>query len=564
MFIVSLIQGLLQVLGVTSIFPFLALVADPEQFYRSIPGKWIQTQWGTLSELHLIYWAGILSILFLFTANASLLLGEVMRANYVHGLGHWLRTRLLAQMLSNPYSYFLRFNTGELLKKAAGDVMTFVVGVLAPFLEFLTRALTLVLLIVAIFIIDARICVVMGSALGLFYLISYGLMRPLRSRTSDGLKIANRGAMREALQALGGIKPIKLNSVESYFLNRYSHWSAEQARLSKWIPVISNSPRYLIEPLAYGALVAMALYTQQRGIALGPVIPTMGVIALAGYRLVPNLQIMYGCLTGISTSMHALEEIRDELEDCVTGNSPRAKLNETSPFRWNRELRLKVKRFQYKDSAPSLLENINLIIPRNSFVALTGETGCGKSTLVDLLLGLHTAEAVQLFADGLIIEGKSLTSFRASIGVVPQEVFLMDDTLAANVAFGLPTHEINWERVREVLKIAQLPVMEIVGTGLALGTRVGERGVRLSGGQKQRIGLARALYRKPEMLIMDEATSALDSETETALLRAIECIRNQITLFVITHRATTIENADIVYHLSRGQLQRTASAEYAS
>lgn len=554
LFLFALLQGIFQVVGVTSIFPFLALVADPAQFYESPLGQWVTSAFPKVDEPTLLLLAGLGSIGFLFLANASLLIGEVIRARYVHGLGHWLRTRVLAHILANPYAYFLQHNTGELLKKTAGDVMTFVVGILAPLLEFMARGVTLLLLVAAIGIFDPLICALMGGALAVFYLVSYTSLRPLRQRTSDGLKQSNRGAMKEALQALGGIKPIKLNGVERLFLERYARWSAGQARFSTWIPVIGNGPRYLVEPMAFGAIVLLTLMTLGSGASIAPLLPTLGVFALAGYRLVPNFQIMYGSLTGITTSLHALEEIREELEGCLDPAGPDFQAESPRPLRWEHSIALETITYRHHGKQHPLFDQVTLIIPRNAFVALTGETGSGKSTLVDLVLGLLEPEKGHLCLDGQPLRKDQLRAYRAGIGVVSQDIFLVDDTLAANVAFGIPPVERDEARIREVLKIAQMDPTEAASEGLSLETLVGERGIRLSGGQRQRIGLARALYRRPDFLVLDEATSALDTETESALLAAIECIRKELTLLVIAHRPSTIEQADLVYRLAGGKL----------
>lgn len=553
LFLFSLFQGLFQVAGVTSIFPFLALVADPNGFKSSGFGKWTLSLFPGASDKELLIGAGVLTVLFLLMANLSLLLGEVVRARYVHGLGHWLRTRVLAHIISNPYPYFLRHNTGELLKKAAGDVMTFVVGILAPFLELTARVITLVLLVGAICWVNPVLCVFMGGTLGIFYWIAYILMKPLRVKTSEGLKAANRGAMREALQAIGGIKPIKLQGVERVFLERYSYWSEQQARLSKWIPVIGNSPRYLVEPIAFGAVVGLVIAALHINADLAALLPTLGVFALAGYRLVPNLQLVYGSLTGITTSLHAMEEIRDELSGCLesvesytTGAEPR--------LVWHSEIALRGVHFGYENGRESLFKNLNFRIPKNTCVAITGETGCGKSTIADLLLCLLEPQRGSLLVDGSPLDPRDVRQYRSGIGVVPQEIFLIDDTLAANVAFGVPDFERDEERILEALEMCQLRGPDGLINGLKLETRVGDRGVRLSGGQRQRIGLARALYRKPDFLILDEATSALDSETECALLQAIDRIRETVTILVIAHRSSTIQRADIVYRLEKGQL----------
>lgn len=557
-FMVAVAQGLLQVVGVTSIFPFLALAANPEGFMNSGIGIRIQEWLPGITERTLLIWAGVFAIVALVASNGMLLFGEVVRARYVQGLGHWLRVRLLTRMMSNPYTYFLNRNTGELLKKAAGDVVNFINGILAPLMDLLARFIMVGLLLGTLLWIHPGLTLVAGIALGVFYVGIYVVLGRLRKRTSDGLKAANRGAMREAIQALGGIKPIKIHGVERTFLDRYGAHTAQQARLSKWIPVVSNGPRYIIEPIAFGGIVVVVLYYIASGQRLQEVLPVLGVMALAGYRLLPNLQLMYGAFSGISLQSHALEEIYEELEG--PGKSPYEVFPDARPpdrmerMSWERECVLNDIVFRYEGAEKPVLQGIDLRIRKNDFVAFIGETGSGKSTLIDLILGLHRAESGQIELDGNVLGEADLRRWRAGIGYVPQDIFLMDDTIASNIAFGVLPEEVDMERVREAAEAAQL--RRFVETELPDGfaTKVGERGVRLSGGQRQRIGLARALYHRPELLVLDEATSALDNQTEAALMEAIEALHGEMTLLVIAHRLTTIRKADLVVKLEKGRV----------
>lgn len=556
MFLVALLQGLLQVVGVTSIFPFLALAANPSLFMDSNLGQAILGFLPEITERQLLILSGAFAVIMLGVANGMLLFGEVFRARYVQGLGHWLRVRLLTRMVSNPYHYFLSRNTGELIKKASGDVMNFIAGILAPLMDLVARLITVGLLVGTLLVISPRLTLIAGAALGLYYLSVYKLLGALRKRTSDGLKIANRGAMKEALQCLSGIKPIKVHGVEEHFINRYSAHTASLARLSKWMPVVANGPRYLIEPLAFGGIVVVVLYYIISGGELDKVLPILGVMALAGYRLLPNMQLIYGAFSGISLSSHALEEIHEELtsdEDPSSLIPARFKSGlSIKPIDWKEQIELRGIRFSYTEAKRPVLNGLNLVIPKNQFFAFIGETGSGKSTLIDLILGLHWPTAGSLLVDGKPLKEEDKRAWRAGIGYVPQDIFLMDDSIAANIAFGRNPKDIDYDRVREVAEAAQ--IRKFIETELPAGfdTRTGERGVRLSGGQRQRIGLARALYHRPSLLILDEATSALDNQTEAALMSAIEGLQGKLSLLVIAHRLTTVKRADQVVLLKDG------------
>lgn len=558
---VVFLQGVFQVIGVTSIFPFLALASDPSQVRESGIGASVLAWLPEMSDRGLLIGAGLFSIAMLFLANGLLLLGEVVRLRYAEGLGHWLRQRLLTQMVTNPYGYFLQRNTGELLKKAVGDVQSMIRGVLLPALDSASRILTVLLLLITLLIIDPLIACAATLGLGGFYVAVFSILKHRRFHHSNRMKDANRGAMREAQQLLAGIKPVKVHQSEAAFLTRYRRHSAEQAVLRKWMPVYQNTPRYLIEPLAFGGMIAMVVVLTARGDNLTTLLPKLGVMALAAYRLLPNLQMVYASLSGISMNRHTVEEVHEEFYEATVLSTEIIGGSKPEPLAWSQALNVENLTFSYPGTATPLFSGLSLDIRKNQFVALVGCTGSGKSTLVDLLLGLHTPDEGTIRVDETVLNGETLSAWRASLGYVPQEIFLLDDTIAANIAFGVSANAINPKRVAEVAHIAQ--IAEFIETELPGGyqSRVGERGVRLSGGQRQRIGLARALYHNPSTLVLDEATSALDDTTESALMEAIEALHGEITLIVIAHRLSTIQRADRVFVLDHGQIVRSGTFE---
>ncbi|MEX0330171.1 MAG: ABC transporter ATP-binding protein [Puniceicoccaceae bacterium] len=563
-FIVILAQGLFQVIGVTSIFPFLALAANPAAFKDSSVGHILLNALPPLSDARLIFFAGLFALIMLLLSNALMMAGEIVRTRYAHGYAHWLRLRLLDRMLQNSYGYFLNTNTGELLKKTTGDVYAYVSGVLSPLLEGVARGITSIFLILTLVLVNPGFAIGAAIALGIFYSLIYKILRNRRENTSRSMKLANRGAMREAQQLLGGIKPIKVHGVEQVFLNRYAQHSAIQATLQKWFPIYQNAPRYLIEPLAFGAIVIFVLLLSIQRQDFSSFIPMLGVMAMAGYRLIPNFQLFYGSATQITLMMHSMEEVYDEF---MTAEEPdtleliaRRPAN-VNQLEWSNAIRLEKITFQYPSTKSPVINGLSLKIPKNSFIAFVGETGSGKSTLVDILLGLHRPQSGRIMIDELELARDNMRPWRASIGYVPQEIFLLDDTIAANVAFGLEAKAIDEEQLRTVTEVAQ--IREFIESELPDGfqSRVGERGVRLSGGQRQRIGLARALYHKPALLVLDEATSALDNATESALMEAIEALYGQMTLVVIAHRLTTIRRADQIFLLKDGGVERQGTFE---
>ncbi|MFG0255199.1 MAG: ABC transporter ATP-binding protein [Rhodopirellula sp. JB053] len=553
---IVLLQGVFQVIGVTSIFPFLALASDPGGVRESEIGARVLSELPDLSDRTMLICAGVFSIAMLILSNGLLLLGEVARVRYAEGLGHWLRERLLARIAINPYGYFLQRNTGELLKKAVGDVTLMVRGVVLPALDGTSRLITVTLLLITLLVIDPLIACVAALILGGFYVVVFRLLRNRRQHHSNRMNAANRGAMREAQQLLGGIKPIKIHQSEDNFVARYRSHSSEQAVLRKWIPVYQNTPRYLIEPLAFGGMIALIILLAAQGESLATLLPKLGVMALAGYRLLPNLQLLYGSASMVSMNRFTIDEVHEEFYEAAVTTPTNASKEKPEPLVWSGAIRVEDLSFQYPGTATSLFDGLSIQICKNQFVALVGATGSGKSTLVDLILGLHAPDAGGILIDETRLTAETLPGWRTSLGYVPQEIFLLDDTIAANIAFGVSANKIDLKRVAEVARIAQ--IADFIETELPdrYQTRVGERGVRLSGGQRQRIGLARALYHDPSTLVLDEATSALDDTTESALMEAIEALHGEITLIVIAHRLSTIQRADRVFVLDHGKVIR--------
>jgi ABC-type multidrug transport system fused ATPase/permease subunit len=542
-----------QVAGVTSIFPFLALAADPDQARHSEVGRRWLAILPAMDNTSLIFTAGIAAIGLLLLSNLINLLSEVARVRYGHEFGHWLRLRLLRHLASQPYSFFLANNSSLLLKKVASNVFSYVQGVLLPLLDSIARLLSILLLLGFVCWVDPLIAAVAGGSLGGFYLIAFRYVNRRLMTASDGLKEAERWSWHEAGQLLGGIKPVKVQRAEEFFINRFAQHSLQQARLMIWLPVYSNGPRYLIEPLAFGGLVAAVLFMAAQGRTLTAILPTLGVIALAGYRLIPTLQLLYGQIAQLRAMTHHLDEIYDEFAS-VEADSSTPSFSTVAPLPLKHSLHLERVAFSYHAEARPVIEDATLTIARNSSVAFVGRSGCGKSTLLDIILGLHQPTAGAVFVDGKPLTPALIPAWLASIGYVPQDIFLIDDTIAANIALGVPEDRIDYAWLEQVCVMAQIHDFVTGELPDGLCTIVGERGSRLSGGQRQRIGLARALYGKPQILVLDEATSALDHATETSLLEALSALRGSLTMVVVTHRLSSIQNYDCVYTISSGHV----------
>src|SRR5262249_25213481 len=403
-FSLSLVQALFQVIGITSIFPFLAIAADPDRIRRSDFGTHFLSLFPPMENRQLLLVAGIIAILALLLSNAVNLLSEYARTRYSQNFGHWLRVRLLRRMASQPYTYFLQRNSADLLKKIMGDVMNYTSGVLLPLLDTVARVLTAVLLLVTLFLVQPVIALSAAIVLGAYYVIIFRLLARKRREVDEGLRTSIAGSYREAQQMLGGIKPVKVHRAEEHFLSRFSRHSAVLAQMYARLPVFANSARYFVEPLAFGGLVVAVLLLAARGRDFSDILPNLGVMALAGYRLLPSLQLLYSQLTQVSSVRHAVDEVYDEFVAAETdrSSSPAIRtdaLARVRPLRWTDSITLREVSFCYPGASRPTLDGISLTIPKNTSLGVIGPTGSGKSTLVDLLLGLYQPAAGEIRID---------------------------------------------------------------------------------------------------------------------------------------------------------------------
>jgi len=567
-FLLMLMQAFFQLVGVGSIYPFLSLAADPTGFRESQIGLVVLKALPPLVDQELLIGAGILAILMLVFSNAANLASEVGRVRYSRGLGHWLSVRVLAKISDRPYSYFLTRNSGELYKKIVSDVPAYVNGVLLHMLDVMARSITAVVLLSFIFVLSPSIALGAMLFFGSLYVGIFCVLKGLRRSISGRLLLAQRGTAKEATQLIGGIKPVKVHDVTQHFMMRFARHSRSYANAAAWVPVIGNGMRYLVEPLAFGGLVVLVLMKSGDQKSFAQLVPTIGVMGLAGYRLLPAVQALYSSLNAISTNRHVVSEIMAEFSE-LGAQSPAPSSSTTggvaavvtgAPLPFNESIEVKGLCFSYPKAPSPAFTELSFRIPARSSFAITGRTGSGKSTLVDLLLGLHLPQQGEILIDGVELCSGTMKAWRAQIGYVPQDIFLLDDTIAANIAFGVAPEAIDFRRLNEAASRAQ--ILGFISNQVEGGFDglVGERGVRLSGGQRQRIGLARALYRQPRVLVLDEATSALDVETESALVEALDELHGEITMIVIAHRLSTIERCELRLDLDQLREKGLANA----
>jgi ATP-binding cassette, subfamily B, bacterial PglK len=551
--------AVLQLGGVASVLPFLSVAANPENFASSKLGSVLVSTFQITDPKQLIYVTGVLAIVSLVIASASTVLSQIIVARYVGAIGHWLRMQLLSKYYSQPYLYFVSRNSAVLTKKANSDVFFFTAFLLAPLCDFMARLFITVVIVGGLFIVEPVVTLVAIACFGSFYLIFMRLTRRNVRAINEVFKETSQGLSRLVQQFIAGMRDIKLRGAGPFFLRKVDELSASGVKAGVLNAWIGGLPRNLIEPIAFSGTIIWAMAALSAGY-LGAVLPTLGVMAMAGYRLLPNVQQLYNSLHLVSTSRYSMDELAEELD--FSGPS-----YPVAVPRWSSALGDSVDEnplfteaidfrdvtFNYPGVERPTLEGINLRIAKGSSIGFVGQTGSGKSTLINILLGLYEPTKGEILADGRVLSKPVPVNWQMRIGYVPQEILLLDESLIRNIALGVPDDKIDQRRLQEAIASAQLQEV-IAKMPLGLETQVGERGVMLSGGQRQRVGLARALYFDPDMLILDEGTSALDNETEAKFMRAVESLQGEITIISIAHRLTTVRGCDAIYVLINGKI----------
>ena len=549
--ILIFLNGLLQLLGVTSIFPFFALAADPERIRNSSVGRWLLHFLPPMSTNHLLAAAGIFSIVMLLIASIGSMVSEYVRIRYAYSLSQWIRGELLRSYASRPYSYFLQRNSA-LLSQRIQDIHSFTVNVLLPLGEILTRLVLISMLAATVFYVQPFVAVGALVLLGGFYLLAFLWIRPRTRKIGQMIQNHNVGFWKNTNQFLHAIKTVFVHGKTGYFIEKAIQHSAETTKYQSLIPIYSNGPRYLIEPIAYGGLVGIVVVLALQGKPFSDILPNLMVMAMAGYRLLPSLQLLFGQLVAVAANNYTLVQLEEEIleieQESAGASADIAEASGKLPFLHG--ISLEGVTYRYPESENDVIKELSLMIEKNESIGIAGPSGSGKSTLVDLILGLHAPSAGIIKVDSVPITSENISSWRSMIGYVPQDIYLLDDTIAANIAFGIDTQKIDSKALEEAARGAHiLDFIRALPEGF--NTVVGERGVRLSGGQRQRIGVARALYHAPEILVLDEATSALDHDTEKAVMETITLLKGKLTIIIIAHRLSTLEHCSRVLRMGK-------------
>lgn len=551
-----LLAALFQTLGVVSILPFMSIVMQPEIIESNRWLSWLYNSLDFTSVNSFIIFIGTLMLLIIIIGNLTSALATWLKVRFVWRKNHNISCALLKKYLSLPYVYFLTQNTADLSKNILSEVNVLTNNFLIPLIDIMVKGFVSIGILSMLLFTNVYITILSVIILGGSYALIYFYFH-------DKLKISGAKRLKEnklrfktAGEALSGIKDIKVMGREDFFYHRYLRHSREFSNLQAWSSLIGVMPRYFLETIAFGGIVTLVLYFITTTGNAKEVIPMISFFAFAAYRLMPALQVVFVSFTQVRFSQTTVNRIIEDLSE-KGGFSEQFLVYEKEPIKpmpFNTSLQLKEVSYNYPNTNEPVIHNISLLIRHNTSIGLVGPTGAGKTTLVDIILGLLTPQKGEFSVDGVKIGENNILNWQKNLGYVPQHIYLSDDTIINNIAFGIPGEKINRKAVEYAARISNLHDFIISELPNGYETIVGERGIRLSGGERQRVGIARALYHDPEVLVLDEATSSLDGITESAVLEAINNVAKLKTIIIIAHRLTTVKNCDIIYLVDKGKI----------
>jgi ATP-binding cassette, subfamily B, bacterial PglK len=547
------LAALVEVVGVAAVMPFLALLADPGSL-AVVPfvGPWLASVDAAAAAAALPI-AGLVLATLLVLANLLLIATSWWVHRFAWGLNHAVSARLLRHYLRQPYAFLLRRNSAELANKVVVEVRQLCDQGVRAGLELVTRSTVVLALVAFLVVLDPLLAAVAFLSLGTVYGLIYRASRRYLRRIGREIVAAGAARLKAVNEALGGFKDLRVAGREEAAYAQYLPPSRRFGEVQAAVGVLVMVPRYALEAVAVGGVVVVASLLAGRPDGTVATLPVLGAYAFAGLRLMPAMQALFGAVARLRFVSGALDAVEADLaleRDLEGDDRP-----DEPPFPFDAEIALRGVRYAYPGSEGEVaLRDVDLVVRRHESLAIVGRTGSGKSTLVDLLLGLLTPDAGQLTVDGAPVTADRRRAYRRLFGYVPQSIYLLDDSIARNVALGHADDDVDHEAVRAACRQAQ--IADFIEGELPEGyaTRVGERGVRLSGGQRQRIGIARALYHQPQVLVFDEATSALDVHTEQQVYEALEAIARERTVVTIAHRLDTVAKADRVVVLDGGRV----------
>ena len=556
--LMMLLVALLDTVGIASILPFMAVLTNPNLIETNFVLKsmfQISNMFGIENKQQFLFVLGFLVLALLFVSLFFKAIATYMQIQFVNMREYTISKRLVEGYLRQPYSWFLNRNSAELGKTILSELRQIIGTGFKPLMDILSKGLITIAIITLLFLTDIKLTLIIALTICGAYLIIFYFVRKYLSRIGKERLKKNELRFIALSEAFGAAKEVKVGGLENAYLERFTNPQKFFSLHQSSVQIVSQLPRFVLEAIAFGTIILTILYLMANSGNFNNALPVISLYVLAGYRLLPAAQQLYASFSAITFVSPSLDKLHKDIENLKKFNPEQ--IQDVVSF--NNKITLKNIHYNYPNSSRASLKAINLNIPINSTIGLVGPTGSGKTTTIDIILGLLQPQKGTLEVDGKIITHQNTRSWQKMIGYVPQQIYLSDDTILSNIAFGVNPQEVNHDVVQKVSKIANLHKFIFDELPNQYQTIIGERGVRLSGGQRQRIGIARALYHNPKVIIFDEATSSLDNETEKAVMEAVNNLNKDTTIILIAHRLNTLKNCDIIFKLENGHLVNQGS-----
>lgn len=552
--ILSLISGFLQSISVASFMPFINMLLDVNSIQNNTYIKAIYDMGHFTSTNQFVVAVGITVAFMFLISNGTAIITSWMKNKFILFTAHGMSKRLLKNYLYKPYEFILYKNTAELNKNILNDVFELTNGYLNGILDLIINIIMIAVLIIMLMVVNIKTTLIILA----FFLLTYGVLMLLSKSklktTGEKAIIANMNKYKFSNEALNSFKISKSLGIEDFLVDRFDKVSKKHAKYRLFAKTIQEVPKYIMDAFIFSGLSLVITMFIIRGNNIDKIIPMISLYTIAGYRIMPEVAKIFTSFSSIAHNRPVLDKLYSEIQEDSSSISSQELLKrdrQTTALTFNHSIQLENVSFNYQ-KVERTLSDICLTIDRGTIVGFAGTTGAGKTTLIDILLGLLVPQSGSMKVDQVEISKTNVRAWQSLIGYVPQDIYLIDDTIQSNIAFGIPESEIDVQRVKVSAQIAS--IADLIERELPEGyqTQIGERGVRLSGGQRQRLGLARALYRNPEILILDEATSALDGATEESVISRIVNDSSVKTIIIIAHRLNTLKVCNRILILDRG------------
>ncbi len=553
--LLTIFVSLTEIISIGAVLPFLGALTAPEKILEI---QFLQPLFNKLNILDSSELLFPMTLIFIITVIISGIMRLILlwtQTRFGYAIGADISIRVYRNLLYSPYSLHVSRNSSEFISGIINKTAMVVTQVILPILLIISASIILIAIFITLLTIDSFIAIVATLSFASTYGFILFFTKKRLLRDSDNISKKTNILIQSLQEGFGGIRDVIIDGTQEAYCRIFREVDLPLRKAQASIVIIGQTPRFIVEAFGITILVLLAYYLSLSSTGINSAIPVLGVFALAAQRLLPILQQIYASWTSIIGCSALLKDILFYLNQDLPEylNAPPSSL-----IKFETSIRLEDLDFRYSPEGPKIIKGFSCKINKGEKVGFIGTTGSGKSTLIDIMMGLLLPENGRLYVDDQLISAKNHRSWQLHISHVPQSIFLADTTILENIAFGVPFSEIDHKLVYECAKKAKI-AETIESWSLQYNTLVGERGVRLSGGQRQRIGIARALYKKTDVIIFDEATSALDNETELAVMKEIINLDNDITILIIAHRLSTLKNCSKLIEIADGKVKRSGS-----